>query len=118
MKIIIPGELPGLNEIITAAKAHPKRYADLKRANTGRVMAAAHGTPHMVRVDVVITWICKDKRRDKDNIMAAQKFVFDGLHKGGVLDNDGWAQIGDVAHKFAVDKQNPRVEVELTEVSE
>lgn len=67
---------------------------------------------------VTITWYCKNKRKDKDNIMAGQKFIFDGLQKAGVLSNDGWKQIGDVTHRFEVDKRNPRVEIVLQEVGE
>jgi len=34
----------------------------------------------------------------------------------GVLDNDGWKQIGDIEHRFRIDKYNPRVGVELIEI--
>lgn len=68
------------------------------------------------KVDVSITWVEKNRRRDKDNISAGQKFIFDGLIEAGVLKNDGWKEIGEVSHSFRVDKKNPRIIVRLREV--
>ena len=109
----IPGELPDLNQIIEAAKSHYGAYAKLKRTNTELVAWQAKQLPKMERVNVTCRWICKDKRKDKDNIMAGTKFILDGLVMAGKLENDGWKQIGDINHEFDVDKDNPRVEVEL-----
>jgi Holliday junction resolvase RusA-like endonuclease len=117
-KLIIPGTLPTMNEIIDAAKSHWASYRVMKEDNTNLVAwpAKAKRFPKMERVNVVITWICPNKLHDKDNIMAGQKFIFDGIKEAGVLKNDGWKQIGDVTHKFAVDKLNPRIEIEFEEV--
>lgn len=117
MKIVIPGELPSLNEIIEAAKKHWSVYARMKEDNTNLVAWSAKRLPKLNRADIVITWVCRDRRKDKDNIMGGQKFIFDGLQEAGVISNDGWQQIGDVTHRFAVDRGNPRVEIELMEVS-
>lgn len=118
MKLTIPGRLPGMNEIVAAAKSHPKQYSGMKRKHTQDVAILARSLPHMERVDVQITWICENKRRDQDNISGGgTKFVLDGLQAAGVIDNDGWKQINSITHKFAVDKNNPRIEVELTEIS-
>lgn len=69
------------------------------------------------QADFVITWYMQNRRRNKDNIMAGQKFIFDGLQQAGVITNDGWKQLNNVTHKFAVDKKRPRVEVEILELS-
>ena len=61
-------------------------------------------------------WVEKNKRRDKDNIAFAKKFIQDALVKEKVLENDGWAQIESWTDAFTVDAQCPRVEVELEEV--
>lgn len=116
MKITIPGELPTMNEIIDAAKSHYGEYAKMKRANTGLVALVARRAPRQQRVDLKIKWYRANKRHDKDNIMAGQKFIFDGLKEAGVIKGDGWKQIGKIEHDFDVDKRNPRVEVELIEV--
>lgn len=117
MKIVIPGELPALNEIIDAAKSHWSVYRKMKEKHTDLVAWPAKKLPKIERADVTITWYCKNRRKDKDNIMAGQKFIFDGLMAAGTIGNDGWKQIGDVTHRFEVDKTNPRIEIELTEVS-
>ena len=55
------------------------------------------------------------RRRDKDNIAFAKKFIQDALVKEKVLKNDGWAQIESWTDAFAVEAQHPRVEVEINE---
>ena len=105
-KIVIPGELPGMNEIIAAAKQHYGAYSKMKRENTQLVALIAKSKikKQCKKIDLEITWICKNKRRDKDNITAGEKFILDGLVQAGVVKNDGWNQIGDISHKFKVDK--------------
>ena len=117
--IIIPGELPDLNEIIEASKNHWGSYSSLKKANTQLVaFCTKQATKQKYKkIDLEITWYCKNKRKDKDNIMAGTKFILDGLVAAGVIQNDGWTNVGDIRHKFDVDKQDPRVEVRITEVS-
>jgi hypothetical protein len=113
LRIVVPGALPTLNEIIDAAKTHWSDYRDMKENNTSVVAWIAKRLPRQEKVNVVITWHCADKRFDKDNIMAGQKFIFDGLKEAGVISNDGWKDIGDVAHRFEVDKAKPRIEILL-----
>ena len=117
--IIIPGELPDLNQIIAESKNHWGSYSSLKKANTQRVaFCTKQATKRKYKkIDLDITWYCKDKRKDKDNIMAGTKFILDGLVAAGTIQNDGWANIGEIRHKFDVDKQEPRIEVRITEVS-
>lgn len=116
IKLVIPGTLPTMNEIVEASKQHWSKYSKMKHTYTDLVAWKAKTLPVLGKVDVVITWYCKNRRMDKDNIMAGQKFIFDGLVAVGRLENDGWKQIGDITHRFRVDKHNPRVEVELREV--
>jgi Holliday junction resolvase RusA-like endonuclease len=61
----------------------------------------------------IFHWIEKDRRRDKDNIAMAKKFILDSLQEWGVLKNDGWKQVLGFIDIFSVDKINPRVEVSL-----
>jgi len=118
--LTIPGRLPGLNDIIDAARRSRYESAAMKKENTDMVawIAKAARLPRMERVDLVITWHEPNRKRDKDNIMAGQKFIWDGLVEARVLPNDGWNQIGDITHRFDVDRVNPRVEVEITEIGE
>jgi Holliday junction resolvase RusA-like endonuclease len=66
-------------------------------------------------VRLLYHWFEPNKKRDKDNIAAAQKFVQDALVACGVLANDGWANITGFTHDFAVDAKKPRVEIEIIE---
>lgn len=116
MKLTIPGTLPGLNEIIDAAKGHWNNYRELKETHTNHVAWRAKRLPHIKQADLSITWYCPNKRKDKDNIMAGTKFILDGLQKAGRIENDGWKQIRDITHRFEVDKLEPRVEIEIREV--
>jgi hypothetical protein len=118
-KFTISGELPDLNTIIKESKrgrGNWQPYNDLKYEHTIRVMAACRGIKPFNKINVAIEWICKEKRKDKDNVMAGTKFILDGLVSEGVLTNDGWGQIGDITHSFYIDKLNPRINVILTEV--
>ena len=119
MKFTIKGELPDLNQIIAASKSHYGAYSSMKKKNTELVQWSAKGLEKVDRADFIITWYCKNRRKDKDNITGGGlKMILDGLVVAGILENDGWKQIGDISHKFEVDKENPRIEVEIHEIKE
>lgn len=118
MKIIIPGTLPGTNEIIDAAKGHWNNYREMKETYTDLVAWKAKSLPKIEKANLIITWVCPNRRKDKDNIMGGTKFILDGLQRAGTIKNDGWNQIEDITHRFEVDKDNPRVEVEIIEIKE
>lgn len=121
-KVIVPMELPGMNEIVAAAKKGRgayQPYAEMKRKYTNICAIFAREAvkkPISNPVKLYITWYCKNKRKDKDNISAGKKFIMDGLQKSGVLKNDGWGEIRGWEEKFEIDKGNPRVEIEIEEV--
>lgn len=115
--IEIPGEMPDFNTIVDKSKQHWAAYSQMKKENTNLVhMIAQNYLEPMTKVDLHFKWLCTSRRKDKDNIIAGQKFIIDGLVKAGILENDGWKQIGKLTHEFDVDKENPRVLVEITEV--
>lgn len=121
MKIVIPGELPDLNTIISESKKGKGKYQpynEIKKEHTSIVawIAKSKIKKKLEKIDLEIKWICKDRKKDKDNIMAGTKFILDGLVVAGVIENDGWKQIGDINHSFEVDKDNPRIEVIIKEV--
>src|SRR5699024_6790282 len=113
MQFTIPGEIPDMNTIVKKSKTHYIAYSYMKKDYTTLVQMRAGNLPKVEKADFEITWYCKDRRKDKDNIMAGQKFIYDGLVKAGVLANDGWAQIGNITNKFEVSKENTRVEVKI-----
>ena len=105
--MLIPGEFPGLNEVTAANRANRYAGAKQKRRSTDSVamyIKARRVKPLLARrYSWRFTWYCSDRRRDPDNIASACKFVFDGLQKAGILENDGWSQVGEIHHRFVVD---------------
>lgn len=116
MKIVIPGTMPGFNEIVKAAKSHYHQYNNMKRENTNLVHWASKKISKKKKVFLDITWIEKNKMRDPDNIASAVKFIWDGLVEAGVIKNDGWNENGGWINRFKVDKDNPRIEITIKEV--
>lgn len=115
-EVFIPGPLPGLNELIGAAKSGRGRsnaYSRLKSTWTGVVMAKARSArmPKFVDcVSVLFVWREANKRRDIDNVAGGgTKLVLDGLVKAGVLDGDGWKHVFCIEHRFQVDVKKPGV---------
>ena len=119
-KLVIPGELPGLNEIIAISKEHWAKYAEEKHNRTEEIayLARSQIKKKYKKVDLTFTWYCKNRKRDKDNIIAGQKFVIDGLVEAGVIENDGWRQVQNIFHYFELDKKNPRIEILIKEVGD
>ncbi len=117
MKLIIPGELPSLNEIIGKSKSHWGKYHKTKKEETNKVAWLAKSLPPVERVELDITYYCINRRKDPDNIAAGgKKIILDGLVKAGVIANDGWKQVAGWRESWEVDKEKPRIEVEIKEV--
>jgi len=121
-KIIIPCELPGMNEMIATAKRGRGRYqpyAEMKRKYTS--ICAIYSKkcvkkPFKHPIFLRITWYCKNIRKDQDNVAVGKKFIFDGLQQAELIENDGWKEIKGWSEKFEADKGNPRVEIEVEEI--
>lgn len=116
-KIVIPATLPGLNEYVRACRTHAQRGSRINRdahyiCRLG--MVPFHGK-RLQSVVPVFRWYEASKRRDKDNIAFAKKFILDSLQEMDILKNDGWEQVPGFLDEFYVDKVNPRVEVLLFE---
>lgn len=121
MKITIPGELTDLNKFINSQRANKFGGNNIKQVNTDKcrnafLLAKAAGFKVNGPVFLKITWFCKNKRKDKDNIAFALKFIQDGMVAAGVIKNDGWKEIDGFSHRFEVDKDAPRIEIEVEEL--
>ena len=118
--LTIPGRLPGLNDIIDAARTGRYIGAMQKKDTETLIMWYIKAQLHDVKITkpVKLThyWYEQNKRRDKDNIIAAHKFIWDSLVRTGVLKNDGWNEIADFRDYLLVDEVDPRVVVEIEEV--
>lgn len=119
-RFTIEGELPALNEIIGASKTHWSAYKHERdkamfRART--FIRLARLRPMETRIRFTAMYWCPDRRKDPDNISAfARKTVLDALQAEGILPNDGHRQIAGFCETFFVDKDRPRIEIELCEV--
>ncbi len=117
----IRGRLPGMNEIIAAARLHPQASAKLKRETDSLVGCYARKAgirPVRGPVTVDIVWLELNRRRDPDNIVAGRKFVLDALQAIGVLQGDGHKHIAGFVDTFGFDAKDPRVIVTLHEEEE
>jgi len=110
-----PGRLPGLNEIIDAAKRSPYEYAKMKDRYTSEIGWLAKKLPRYERVNITITWYEPNMRRDPDNVMAGQKFILDGLVVGGAIPKDTRRHVKKITHIPELDRENPRVVIEIEE---
>lgn len=117
-KFIIVGRLPTENQIIAAAKEHFGVYSKMKKESTQKVVDCikhAQNPPPQFSgtLHLRITWVSPNRRTNKDNIEAGQKFIWDGLVDAGVIPNDGWTQQGNKLHQHLVDKNFPHIIVEV-----
>ena len=115
----IPGELTDLNTHLDQARTHWAKSGELKKQETNKAkMIASQYSGEFDEgdfpVDIHCHWVCKNRRKDKDNIRFAVKYILDGLELAGLIENDGWNYVGSLSDTFAVDKENPRVEVTIT----
>lgn len=119
-RLIIPGRLPGLNEYITAERSKKYAGAKMRKDAEKRIELAAKAQLRGVRfkgpVIMHYTWVESNRKRDKDNIAFAKKFVQDALVRVGVLENDGWHHVENFSDSFSVDKKNPRVKIRFEEI--
>lgn len=96
-KFWVPGQLPGLNEIIDAAKGCGGRgygYSKLKKQWTQNIawLAKAARVPKFTTIRLELTWVepihSNGAERDRDNIEAGVKFINDGLKEAKVIPDD------------------------------
>jgi hypothetical protein len=120
--IWIDGPLPGMNEMIAAAKGSRGKglaYSRMKKEWTDRVWAISKSTginkPAAFDrpVSLQFVWVERDKKRDPDNVTAARKFILDGLVNAGVLQGDGWRWINGWWDRWDVNPDRPGVGVNI-----
>lgn len=105
----IPGRLPGLNELIAAAKGAGGRgaaYAKLKAKWTNDLVLrirAARLRPIVGRAYLRFIWREENERRDPDNIAAGgRKLILDALVVAKVIGDDGWKHVAGWNDAWAV----------------
>ena len=102
----INAKLPGLNEYINACRSNAYKGAVLKK-DTEQLIAwqVIKMKPLGEPCYFVFTWYEETKRRDKDNVSTARKFIFDALQKAGKLKNDNNRYIIGFEDRFIYGKE-------------
>lgn len=123
-KFTIPGRLEGLNNYTAANRTNPYKGGKVKRDNEKDVIWCIRqqlSGVHTITKPVLIYYRFyeKDKRRDSDNILScAAKFIQDSLKKTWIIKDDNRSCIPHFYHDVFVDKDNPRIEVTITELTQ
>jgi len=110
--LIIKGELTDLNTYIQKERGNRYSGASTKRTNTDLVtlLCKSQKIKKIIgSVFITFRWYCKNKKKDKDNICFAKKFILDGLVNAHVLKSDGWDSIEGFEDEFVIDTKNPRI---------
>ena len=115
--LIIHGRMPDLNAILSEAFNSRYAYGRMKKDETERVFWSVkeQGIRPVCSAYFIFTWFEKNKRKDPDNVVAARKFIMDGLVKAKVIKTDGWAHVLGWIDVLKVDQRAPRVEVQIKE---
>ena len=119
--LIIPGKLNNVNDYTTACRTNPYKGAKMKADNEAIVLQAIYSQFGRLRLNspvyIKYRWYEPNRRRDMDNISSfGRKVIQDSLVQAKVLKNDGWKEITGFRDDFFVDKEFPRIEVEIQEV--
>lgn len=121
-RFTIPGRLDGLNSYTAANRTNPHKGGKVKRDNEDHIIWCIRQQLKGVHIEkpvlIYYHFFEKDNRRDGDNILScATKFVQDSLVKTHVLQEDNRKCIPHFYHDVTVDKENPRIEVTITELT-
>lgn len=114
----VPGKLPGMNEIVRAARsgwqvaAKQKRDVEqIIRSYIWKSRLQKHCYPINESAIIVIIYNTKNKRMDVDNIQAANKFILDAM-KGELIIDDSRKYVSQVLG-FIQNGEEDGVEVHL-----
>lgn len=87
--INLPFRFPGANEYIAACRKNRFAGAKIKADYTQAVALYFRGLPPVTEpVKIRFIWHERTRRRDKDNVAFAKKFILDGMQAAGLLPND------------------------------
>ena len=118
MNLTIPFRLPGFNEYSDAERTNRHAAATMKKQTQEQIgwyiVQQLKGVTFNNPVWLKYTWVEANRKRDKDNISSAQKFIQDALVKQGVIKNDGWRGVEGFEHHFEIGEA-AKVQIEITE---
>lgn len=118
--LVIDGQLPNLNEYTRACRGNKFLGAKMKKNAeewiTLFIKQQLKDIHFEGTVELAFRWYEPNKKRDLDNICFAKKFILDALVSNGIIVADGWKGVIGFTDHFFVDKENPRIEVDIKKV--
>lgn len=116
--LVIYGKLAGLNDYTKACRTNKYVGAQMKAKAEGMILLHIKQQqigriPGKVRLN--FRWYEENRKRDLDNICFAKKFILDALVFSGTIEADGWRCVTGFTDEFFIDKDNPRIEVDVIE---
>lgn len=118
----IPAKLPGLNEIIGAARSGWATGAKQKRDTETLIGFYINQAKrkHRLRavkepIEIWITWQERTRRRDVDNIEAGAKFILDAMKNAGIIIDDSRKYVRQVRHEIT-DGKTDKVFVKIIKI--
>lgn len=123
LKFTIIGELPDLNTYIRECRKNKYAGNKMKQYTQEAIqyrLRAQYSIRQQITRPVTIRflWVCKNARKDIDNVAFAKKFILDALVNLQILPDDSRKWVKGFTDEFAIDKDNPRVEIYITEVGQ
>lgn len=120
--LVIEGQLDGLNEYTAACRAYKMAGARMKKKNQAHISLYIRNQLDGFSVDgqaaLRFRWYEPNRKRDLDNVCFAKKFILDELVSAGVIASDGWRGVVGFEDRFYLDKENPRIEVDIMKAEE
>lgn len=116
-RIIIPGRLPGYNQLRGGSWQESARIKRKAMDYVMWIIKAAKVEPISQEDTARVRIKCfePDMRRDEDNVLfGASKIILDAMQRVGVLCNDNRRHCRVDLLPVEVDRQMPRIEVEIT----
>jgi Holliday junction resolvase RusA-like endonuclease len=118
--LVIDGQLPNLNEYTRACRGNKFLGAKMKKNAeewiTLFIKQQLKDIHFEGTVELAFRWYEPNKKRDLDNICFAKKFILDALVCNSIIVADGWKGVIGFTDHFFVDKENPRIEVDIKKV--
>ena len=119
-KFTIRGRLIGLNEYTKVNRTKSYIANKMKREQEEIVIWSARSSKlekvMTYPIRLKIHWYEPNAKRDIDNVAFAVKFILDGLVKSGYIENDSQKYVKSIEHIVDIDRERPRVEVEIKEI--
>lgn len=115
IKFKIPFRLPGLNEYTKINRSNCYKASRSKKDIETGIMYCIPKVRITGAVYLRFVWYEPNRRRDKDNVAFAKKYILDALQKKGVLPNDNNDYVKGFSDDFVYGKKEG---VEVTVIEE